>query len=46
MFSKRIDVVGGETLERDGFVFADLRLVDAPRPIDKIKQENGRPGEI
>lgn len=46
MFSKRIDVVGGETLERDGFVFADLRLVDASRPIDKIKQENGRSGEI
>jgi diphthamide synthase (EF-2-diphthine--ammonia ligase) len=46
MFSKRIDVVGGETVERDGFVFADLQLADAPRPIEKIKQENGRSGEI
>jgi hypothetical protein len=33
-------------VERDGFVFADLQLADAPRPIEKIKQENGRSGEI
>jgi uncharacterized protein (TIGR00290 family) len=27
MFSKRIDVEAGVTVERDGFVFADLRLI-------------------
>jgi len=30
MFSKRIDVRVGETLERDGFVFADLSLERGP----------------
>jgi hypothetical protein len=29
MFSRRIDVGVGETVERDGFVFADLALRDA-----------------
>jgi diphthamide synthase (EF-2-diphthine--ammonia ligase) len=27
MFAKRIDVAIGETVERDGFVFTDVRLV-------------------
>lgn len=30
MFSKRIDVSLGETVERDGFVFADLELIRLP----------------
>jgi uncharacterized protein (TIGR00290 family) len=35
MFSRRIDVVAGATVERDGFVFADLVLESAPEVAPK-----------
>jgi diphthamide synthase (EF-2-diphthine--ammonia ligase) len=36
MFSRRIAVAVGATVERDGFVFTDLQLSDSARPTEKL----------